>query len=388
MNKVTYFEACDFDSFPLGGTLTFAKQLISCFPGAFNLVGFVNYNEPVGQWFLRDINGVKFTYYGICSVEDIRKKKIPKRLYSYWALKLNMNMILGKHISYVFTQTPQFVFVLGKYSWERFCFLFAGLGNSVEISRFKYLRFLGGIYEKKLFKYLKNSAYKVLAASDIYRVELVLSKYRLPVDFITPFPTRFDNNVFKLMNLKKCRAKHNLSEKEKIFISTGRLSYIKGWRLMIDSFRMVTREIPNSLFIFLGEGEDKEIIEKYCREEILGRRIILCGRKTPEEVASYLNASDVFVMGSLEEGWPTSMVEALACGKVIVSTEVSGARDMIEENINGYIALKRNPEELSRLLIKALGLPNPNPASVQKSKKYSIETLREDFINLCLDEIY
>ncbi len=78
-------------------------------------------------------------------------------------------------------------------------------------------------------------------------------------------------------------------------------------------------------------------------------------------------------MGSLVEGWPTSMVEALGCGKPIVTTQISGANEMIVENSNGYIALDRNVEAFSRLLIKALNLSNPNPVSIQKSKNIQLK---------------
>ncbi len=105
--------------------------------------------------------------FGICSVNEIANTIIPKRLYSYWALKKHMHNILKNPIKNIFSQTPQFVFTLGKYRWVKFYFLFAGLGNSVGLSKYKYLRFLGDLYERILFEYLKNSACKILAASDI-----------------------------------------------------------------------------------------------------------------------------------------------------------------------------------------------------------------------------
>ncbi len=90
------------------------------------------------------------------------------------------------------------------------------------------------------------------------------------------------------MNNLECKQKISMLEENKVFITTGRLCYIKGWEFMIDSFRKVKKEIANSIFILLGEGEDRVIIEKYCHEEIKRGSIILEGPKTPEEVATYL----------------------------------------------------------------------------------------------------
>ena len=81
---------------------------------------------------------------------------------------------------------------------------------------------------------------------------------------------------------------------------------------------------------------------------------------------SILNAADLFVMGSLVEGWPTAMVEAIACGKNIVSTDVSGVREMIEDKGNGYIVSVRNAKLFADKISQGLNLPDPNKISFSK----------------------
>ena len=53
-------------------------------------------------------------------------------------------------------------------------------------------------------------------------------------------------------------------------------------------------------------------------------------------MSTYLGAADLVFVGSFEEGWSTAMVEALACGKPIISTNISGANDMIIPNEKWY----------------------------------------------------
>ena len=84
-------------------------------------------------------------------------------------------------------------------------------------------------------------------------------------------------------------------------------------------------------------------------------------------------------MTSYVEGWPTSMVEALACGKNIVTSNIGGANDMVKEGKNGFIIKDRSPDNFSSAILKALDLPNPNFLSLDLSGKYSSFNLDSDF---------
>lgn len=382
-NKFAYIEACDFISYPMGGTLSFAKQFVQSYEKEISLIGLVHENEPIGDWFIRTINGKEYKYFGICSVSQCKKTNLPKRVYTYLALRKYMKRILNEKVDVVFTQTPQFVFVLTKYNWYKFYFLFAGLGNSVALSKYKYLRIFGGFYERKLFRQLKKTASRVFAASDTKNIKEKQKQYKLPDNFILQFPTRFNENIFYPRNLYSTRKRLGISESVKLFIASGRLSYIKGWKLTIDTFRIVLNSIPNAKLCFIGDGEDKMKIEKYCEEEISSKKIILAGRKSQQELAEYLNAANVFVMSSIVEGWPTAMVEALACGKPIVTTNVSGAAEMVCNGGNGYIIENRSAKEFAKLWLKGLSLENPNDVSISLSSRFTLKTLISDFEKLC-----
>ncbi len=383
----TYFEGTNFESFPLGGTLSFSRQLIHSIDEKMNLVGISNNEEPIGEWFFKTINGKTFEFFGICSVAQVEKSIIPARLYTYFALKKHIKKILTKEIKNVFTQTPQFVFVLSHFRFTNFCFLFAGLGNSVALSKYKMLRIFGGIYERNLFHHLLNSATKVLAASDKTSILEKTQKYNLPDNYIIQFPTRFDERIFRPLDKMYCRKKLGIHPKEKIFITVGRLSYIKGWDFLIDSFKIFLDFCPNSKLYFIGSVEDSHKIIKYCSDKLIAQNIVLVGRKDTHTLAKYLNASDVFLMGSITEGWPTAMVEAIACGLPVVSTNVSGAKDMIEESRNGYISEKRDARYFCELLLKSIALPSPNNVSIEKSNRYKLSNLEIDFHKVWLNEL-
>lgn len=384
MKTILYIEACDFISFPIGGTLSFAKQLISIYnENEIKLVGLVNEEEPIGKWFTRNINGRYYSYFGFGHSNDIRKSKIPKRIATMLYLFKYIKEIRKTNYEILFTQTPQFVFVLSLYNWSKFCFCFAGLGNSVSLSRYKKLRFMGDLYEKLLFHLLRKKADTILAASDKKTIELKSKNYNMGDKKIIQFPTRFDEETFHNMNGIELRKELDVEMNKNVIVTTGRITELKGWKLILDSFREFLKENSNSVLIYVGDGESRKDLEKEASDLIKTNHVMITGFVNSLMVAKYLNISDVFVSGSVIEGWPTSIVEALACGCNIVSTNVSGIIEMVENGKNGFISENRDPIEFSKLIVAAIDLEKRNSLSVRKSKKYLKSELRNDFETNC-----
>jgi len=384
MKNILHIEATNFHDFPLGGTLSFANQFIENISANFFLVGFGDENEPIGEWYTKKINGNNYSFYSIGYTSKVKRSKLPKRIIAYILLKKHIkNIHKNAHkFDVIFSQTPQFVFEISKYDWQKTIFCFAGLGNSVGNSKYKYLRFLGGIYEKILFKRLKENFNHILAAADENTIREKELKFQLPPQSITSFPTRFSPEIYYPKSVENCRKLIQEDLKVNLIVTVGRLSYIKGWKDLILSFRILLISKPNSKLIFIGDGEDKNEIIDFTKDEIKSGKISLVGRKKPEEVALYLNAANLFVMFSYIEGWPTAMTEALACGKNIVSTNIGGSYQMIKEGENGYIIKNRDIDSFSNAMLKSLSLPSPNPISLELSNQYSSNNLNSAFYKI------
>jgi len=83
-------------------------------------------------------------------------------------------------------------------------------------------------------------------------------------------------------------------------------------------------------------------------------------------------------VGSEKEGWSIAMLEALACGKPIVSTAVSGATEMIAEGQNGFIVCNRDPVAFAGAMLRGLTLPSACPVSREIAQRYSSASLARD----------
>jgi len=115
---------------------------------------------------------------------------------------------------------------------------------------------------------------------------------------------------------------------DKIFIHVGRLIELKGQRHIIKAFSKIKEKHPNSGLVILGEGKERENLEKLVSELHLEQSVFMPGSvKNP---FPYMKQSDVFVLASSWEGLPMVLIEAMVCGCPVVSTDMpSGARELL-----------------------------------------------------------
>ena len=390
--KFLHIESNNFRDFPLGGTLSFSRQLIGQFKDEIALAGLItDPQDPVGKWFRKDIEGVSFHYFGYGRFKKSSKRPvIPIRLKSWFYLLLYLPRIRALKIRNVFTQSPHLLFALNMFKWNSICFCFAGISNSISNSRYKSLRFLGDLYERSLFRILKQKADVILAAADKDAIMEAMTRTKniLGEKQIESFPTRFDPDIFHPRDKAECRKMLDIDKQTLVLVTTGRLSWVKGWQLLSDSVgELVNKGHKDIKLLFVGDGEDREKIVNYNKYFIDNKIIEIVGHIEQDRIPVYLCASDVVVFGSFFEGWPTSMVEAIACGCTIVTTKVSGASEIVIDGETGFIVNDRNPSLFAEMIEKSIDLQGVIEHSVINSRKFSVDRLREDLNRLWLSKI-
>jgi glycosyltransferase involved in cell wall biosynthesis len=145
--------------------------------------------------------------------------------------------------------------------------------------------------------------------------------------------------------------------------------------LLLRVVEVLKKKDPNILLLLVGDGEDREKIIAEAQARGLTENIRISGFVPPEIVRTFLSAADVYVVGSYSEGWSVAMLEALACGKPIVSTRVSGSHDMITEGLNGFVVDGRDPSTYAAALRRALDLPDAAQVSRNIATRYSASGL-------------
>lgn len=122
---------------------------------------------------------------------------------------------------------------------------------------------------------------------------------------------------------------------DQLVISVGRLVPAKNYSLLVESVMLLCDRYPTIRCLIVGEGSCRPEIERNIDELNLGGHLILAGMR--RDIPDLLAAADVFVLSSVREGLPLSLLEAMAAGKAVVCTDVGGIPDAVADGKNGLL---------------------------------------------------
>jgi glycosyltransferase involved in cell wall biosynthesis len=380
-HRILIIDFTDFEDYPIGGYLSLAKNFMESFGPNLALAGITtSKNDPVGRWFKKEINGIVYDFFSMARYKKSKTRHlIPDRLVGFSLLEYFRKQILAIGIHNVFLQRQELLISVAGSDGINICYCFSGLENPLAISKYRYAGIISKWFERIFFNRLRHVR-TILASGDDNAInEMVIrSKGKVSKSSVTKFPTRINTDIFKPFNQNEARGKMNLPYTSKILITTGRLASLKGWKFMIDCFMLFEKLISDCRFYFLGEGEDYEKIKDYISHNNLNGKIFLAGKKSTSEIALFLNASDLFIMGSYKEGWSTSLIEAIACGTPACVTNFSSAKEIIVEGINGFVTDEHKEDLFVQAMLKALKIPRPVPND--NVVRFSSKSLKTDLL--------
>ena len=140
-----------------------------------------------------------------------------------------------------------------------------------------------------------------------------------------------------------------------VILGVGRLTRQKDFPTLIRAFAEVRRRHPARLII-LGEGEDRRLLESLIGELGLNDAVALPGFR--ENAMAYMAGSALFVLSSAWEGLPTVLIEALAAGTRVVSTDCpSGPREILQDGRLGSLVPVGDVAALAEAMIDTLDRP-------------------------------
>ncbi|OCZ49556.1 hypothetical protein A7D23_02985 [Dehalobacter sp. TeCB1] len=141
---------------------------------------------------------------------------------------------------------------------------------------------------------------------------------------IIVIPNAVDQSKFYKMDKNEARVSLGFSEDDFIIAYTGWFSQRKGSRRVSEAIK----KLDNVKSVFIGSEEDSPT-PKYTPD---CEGILFCGRLPHQDIVKYLNCADVFVLPTLAEGCCNSIVEAMACGLPIISSDLPCNDDILDEN--------------------------------------------------------
>ena len=134
------------------------------------------------------------------------------------------------------------------------------------------------------------------------------------------------------------------------YVSVGRLAPQKNHVLLLRAFKKVLDEGVDAQLTIAGDGVLKDELIDYACQHRIDNRVIFLGEVS--NIPELLIESDVFVLSSDYEGLPLTLLEAMAAGLPIVSTDVGGVSDIVKDNFNGLLVPPQNVEMLAKSMLR------------------------------------
>ncbi len=223
---------------------------------------------------------------------------------------------------------------------------------------------------------LKHSDY-VIAQSSNTRENA--QKYYCSQTQIQIIPLPYQKVEFDVVT----RQNIGLNISDTYLISIGRLVRRKGYDYLLHALAEINK--PDLKLIILGEGPEKENLEKLIKENGLENRVIMPGFVSENKKFQYLNCSDIYVLSSVHEGFGIVLQEAMQVGLPIVSTNYGGQVDIVKENENGILVKNRSAAALaqgiSRLISNRELMNRMRQNNIKKVKEFYADAIADAYIN-------
>lgn len=375
----------------IGGIQTFIKNFIKYAPDDFEVevVGVTSdkKNRPVGKWQRVAVHKKNINFLPVLYVRDENvRTKIPLSLkFTLSLFKYKKQLNGGDKILIYHRIEPSLS--LANIPSRKVLFIHTNTVDSLYSphteAKWRGFPWLYFQVEKKLIGRMD----KVFAVREDV-VKFYQKKYPFMADRFLFMPTWVDEETFFPYE-NEVKAKHKLvfsksksfPDYAKLVLFVGRLEGAKDPSLLIDTFYYINKRVPKSRLLIRGGGALKKKIEERISRYGLKEKVVFFGILPQDKVAELMRISDVFLLTSAFEGMPMSVLEALACGLPVVSTNVGEVKRVVRDEFSGLTCSERDPVAIGNAVLKVL-----------KSKKFSVEncllSVQDYTARRVLDKVY
>ena len=228
-------------------------------------------------------------------------------------------------------------------------------------------------YQKKVITNLLKQAKSIIAVGP--GLKSSLSKFTEKEIII--IPNMVDVSAFS------CKTK--MSGEPFSFLSIGVLTYKKGFDLLIKAFSILLRSHPNATLTIVGDGELKEELQLLVEKMSLEEKVRLHGKAQRNEIPDLFTECDSFVLASRHETFGVVLIEAMASGKPVISTNNPGPLSIVTKE-TGLLVENEDIQELSTAMEKMID--HYSDYNSDYIRKYCLDHFSKEVIIKKINDIY
>ncbi|MDA1196446.1 MAG: glycosyltransferase [Nanoarchaeota archaeon] len=196
---------------------------------------------------------------------------------------------------------------------------------------------------------LKNADY--ITPNNQHHVDII-QKLGVPKSKIISVPNGVDTKLYKpRTNIRK---NLHIPKKAKVILFVGWLIERKGVMDLVKAFTLIHKQHPDAVLYLIGQGSLKNKIKATMKKEGLQRNVKMIDSVSPERVAQFMSAADLFVLPSLAEGRPNVIYEAMLSQLPVIATNIPGTNELIQNNKNGILVPPKKPDAIAKAAVDLL----------------------------------
>lgn len=177
----------------------------------------------------------------------------------------------------------------------------------------------------------------------------------------------------KSIDVKRKKTELGIARQDLVVGNIGSLYPVKGQIYLIKAAKIVLQKIPNVKFIIVGAGQLENRLKEEAKNLNIADRVLLLGFR--EDTHELLKVMDIFVLPSLSEAMPLSLIEAMACSLPSIASNVGGIAEVIDDGLTGFIVPPADPGTLADRITYLL----KNSQSASKIGNRALQKVKANF---------
>ena len=231
----------------------------------------------------------------------------------------------------------------------------------------------------------------LLVSSEAEKRNLV-SFYRVDPNRIRVVLTPLDLHAYRPMDRASCLQQAGLPPDRAYFLFVGRLvDHLKRISVAIRAAARVRAQRPDVHLLILGDGPDRRRLEALAAEAAPGHVTFLGWIGDPLRKALYYNAAEALVLPSTQEGFPTVIGEAMSCGTPVISSDIGGCSELVQDGVTGWLIPPGDEDALCHAMLRLLAMPGAGELrrrARQAAEARLAPPVVERALRQCFDEIW
>ena len=260
-----------------------------------------------------------------------------------------------------------------------------GLSNQCKIirTRHNFTRIKNNLINNKLYKEWTN---RIIAVAEVIRKQLI-DENNIPWNKIIAIHSSMDTEKFKdEFDGGKIRNEFEISPDTVVLGMIGRLREHKDYPNMFAALNIIVKKFKNVKLLIVGDGILESQLKSMVQRMELSNYVIFAGKR--ESIPQILSGIDIFVLSSSVEGSPAVIKEALVMEKPVVSTNVGGIPEIIQNGVTSILVPPHNPEALANGILDVINNRNKFLEMAKRGKEVIINQFSETKLAEQTAEVY